>query len=122
MLWFLVRWGLNVVALLVVAWLLKDIHTTLVGAIFAALVLGILNAIVAPILKLLTLPITIVTLGLFMLVINAIMFWLASVIVSDFKVTSVFAVIVGSILYSILTTIIAHFVKGRKSSAAESRN
>lgn len=122
MFWFLVRWGLNVVALLVVAWLLKDIHTTLVGAIFAALVLGILNAIVAPILKLLTLPITIVTLGLFMLVINAIMFWLASVIVSDFKVTSVFAVIVGSILYSILTTIIAHFVKGRKSSAAESRN
>ena len=111
---FLVRWALNVVALVVVAMLLSGIHVTWGAAIIAALVIGILNAIVGPILRILTFPITIVTLGLFLLVINAVLFWLASLIVPGFTVSGVFAVVVGSILYSIFTTIIAHFTKGQK--------
>ena len=111
---FLVRWGLNAVALIVVAWLLSGIHVTWGAAIIAALVIGILNAIVGPILRILTFPITIVTLGLFLLVINAVLFGLSAWIVPGFNVSGVLAVVVGSILYSIFTTIIAHFTKGRK--------
>lgn len=117
---FLVRWGLNAVALIVVAWLLSGIHITWGAAIIAALVIGILNAVVGPILRILTFPITIVTLGLFLLVINALLFWLTSLIVPGFTVSGVFAVVVGSILYSIFTTIIAHFTKGRKRQQSSS--
>jgi putative membrane protein len=120
--WWLLRWGLNAVALLIVAWLLSGIHVTWLAAIIAALVIGVLNAVVGPILKILTLPITIVTLGLFMLVINALLFWLAALIVPGFSVNGAFAIIVGSILYSIFTTIIAHFIKDReKASEAPAR-
>ncbi len=121
MLWFLLRWGLNTVALLVVALLLSGVHVTLLGAIIAALVIGILNAIVGPILKILTFPITILTLGLFLLVINAVLFWLASLLVPGFTVNGFWSVVIGSILYSILTTIVAHFVKSREHAAEAAR-
>lgn len=115
--WLLLRWALNALALLLVAWLLSGVHVTWVAAIIAALVIGILNAVVAPILKLLTFPITIVTLGLFLLVINAFLFWIASLIVPGFSVNGFWSVVIGSILYSIFTTIIAHFVKNREKAS-----
>ena len=111
---FLVRWALNAAALVVVALLPTGVSVTIGAAIVAALVIGILNAVVGPILKILTFPITIVTLGLFLLVINAVLFGLSAWIVPGFNVSGVLAVVVGSILYSIFTTIIAHFTKGRK--------
>jgi putative membrane protein len=117
---FLVRWALNAAALVVVAMLPTGVSVTIGAAIIAALVIGILNAVVGPILKILTFPITIVTLGLFLLVINAALFWLAAGIVPGFSVNGVLAVIVGSILYSIFTTIIAHFTKGRKRQRSSS--
>jgi len=117
LLWILVRWGLNTVALIVVAWLLSGIHVTWGAAIVAALVIGVLNAVVGPILKILTFPITIVTLGLFLLVINAFLFWLASLVVPRFSVNGFWAVVIGSLLYSIFTTIIARFVEGREKAA-----
>src|SRR3546814_1642326 len=71
-------WILNAVALLVVAYILPGITVASFGsALIAALVLGLLNTLVKPILILLTLPITIVTLGLFLLVLNALVFWFA---------------------------------------------
>jgi putative membrane protein len=115
--WILVRWGLNTVALIVVAWLLSGIQVTWGAAIIAALVIGVLNAVVGPILKILTFPITIVTLGLFLLVINAFLFWIASAVVPGFSVNGFWAVVIGSILYSIFTTIIARFVEGREKAA-----
>ena len=117
---FLVRWALNAAALIVVAMLPTGVSVTVGAAIVAALVIGILNAVVGPILKILTFPITIVTLGLFLLVINAALFWLAAGIVPGFSVNGVLAVVVGSILYSIFTTIIAHFTKGRKRQRSSS--
>ncbi len=114
------RWALNAAALIVVAMLPTGVSVTVGAAIVAALVIGILNAVVGPILKILTFPITIVTLGLFLLVINAALFWLAAGIVPGFSVSGILAVIVGSILYSIFTTIIAHFTKGRKRQRASS--
>jgi putative membrane protein len=113
----LVQWGLNAVALILVAWLLSGIQVTWGAAIIAALVIGVLNAVVGPILKILTFPITIVTLGLFLLVINAFLFWIASAVVPGFSVNGFWAVVIGSILYSIFTTIIARFVDGREKAA-----
>src|SRR5690606_28268333 len=74
----LLVWILNAVALLIVAYLLPGINVASFGsALIAALVLGLLNTLVKPLLVLLTLPITIVTLGLFLLVLNALVFWFA---------------------------------------------
>lgn len=117
---FLVRWALNAVALIVVAWLLSGVQVTWGAAIVAALVIGVLNAVIGTILKILTFPITILTLGLFILVINAFLFWLASLFVPGFTVSGAFAIIVGSILYSIFTTIIANVTKGRNKAAEAS--
>lgn len=121
LLWLLLRWGLNAAALVLVAWLLSGVHVTWGAAILAALVIGVLNAVIGPILKLLTFPITIVTLGLFLLVINAFLFWLASLVVPGFSVNGFWTVVIGSILYSIFTTIIAHFVKNREKAGEASR-
>ena len=73
----LLLWILNAVALLIVAYLLPGIVVTGFGsALIAAVVLGLLNMLVKPVLILLTLPVTIVTLGLFLFVINALVFWI----------------------------------------------
>ncbi len=72
----LLIWILNAVALLIVAYILPGITVASFGsALIAALVLGLLNTLVKPVLVILTLPITIVTLGLFLLVLNALLFW-----------------------------------------------
>lgn len=83
----LLVWILNAVALLVVAYILPGITVASFGsALIAALVLGLLNTLVKPVLVLLTLPITIVTLGLFLLVLNALVFWFAGSILKGFQV------------------------------------
>ena len=101
-------WLLNAVALLIVAYLLPGI--TVVGfgsALIAALVLGLLNMLVKPVLVLLTLPITIVTLGLFLLVLNALLFWLAGSILRGFQVSGFWWAVAGAILYSIISGLLS---------------
>ncbi len=99
---FLLRLILNVIALMVIAYLVPGISVRGLGAaILAALVLGLVNAVVRPILVLLTLPVTLVTLGLFLLIINAAMFGLAAALVPGFHVNGFGAALVGSVLYSI---------------------
>jgi putative membrane protein len=102
----LIRWILNALALMLIALVLPGMHVTFVAALIAAIVIGAINALLRPIIVLLTLPVTIVTLGLFLLVINALLFWLASAIVPDFHVDSFWTALFASILYSILTGII----------------
>jgi putative membrane protein len=75
------------------------------AALIAALVLGLVNAVIRPILVILTLPATILTLGLFIFVINALLFWFVAEIVQGFKVTGFGAALLGSILYSVITLI-----------------
>ncbi|MCK9510876.1 MAG: phage holin family protein [Pigmentiphaga sp.] len=104
----LLIWLLNAVALLAVAYLLPGITVAGFGsALIAALVLGLLNAIVKPILIVLTIPITIITLGLFLLVINALVFWFAGSILSGFKVAGFWWALGGALLYSIITGLLA---------------
>ena len=104
MLTLLARWILNAAALLLVAYMYPGVHVTSFGAaMIAALVLGLVNAILRPILLILTLPVTILTLGLFIFVINALMFWLVANVVQGFGVDGFWAAMLGSILYSVIT-------------------
>ena len=99
----IIKWLLSAVALLAVAYLYSAVVvTSFTGALIAAAVLGALNAIVRPILVLLTLPVTVVTLGLFLFVVNALMFWAAASLVSGLIVTGFAAALIGSLIYSVL--------------------
>jgi putative membrane protein len=99
MLSLLLRWIVNAGALLLVAYLYPGVHVQdFVTALVAALVLGLVNALIRPILVILTLPVTLLTLGLFLFVINAALFWLVAELVSGFAVSGFWAAFVGSIL------------------------
>lgn len=106
-------WILNAVALLVVAYLLPGITVSSFGAaLVAALVLGLLNTVIKPLLILLTLPLTIVTLGLFLLVLNALVFWLAGSILKGFQVDGFWWAVIGAIVYSIVSTFLSGLLAG----------
>lgn len=95
------------VTLLIVSWILPGFHVQSFGAaVIAALVLGIVNAIVRPILIVLTFPITIVTLGIFLLVINAFMYLLVSAVVPGFHVEGLITAIIGSVITTVVSSIL----------------
>ena len=97
-------WVLNAVALLAVAYLLPSIQIASFGsAMIAAVLLGLVNAVVRPVLILLTLPATLLTLGLFLFVINGLMFWLAGSMIDGFAVESFWSAFFGSLLYSLIS-------------------
>ncbi len=97
----IVRWLLLAAALLLVAHLYPGVVVTSFGAaMIAALVLGALNAVVRPLLVLLTLPVTLLTLGLFLFVINALMFWAAASMLEGLHVAGFGAALLGSLIYS----------------------
>ena len=100
----LVVWLLNALALLAVAYLMPSIQLSgLGGALIAAAVIGLVNMLIKPLLVLLTLPVTIVTLGLFILVINGALFYLVGHVLKGFEVQSLTAGILGALLYSIIS-------------------
>ncbi len=95
----LLRWFLNAVALIMVSYIVPGFHvSSIYAALIAAVILGLINATIRPILLILTLPVTIVTLGLFTLVINALMILLASSIVKGFSVDSFGAALIGGLV------------------------
>ena len=97
-------WILNAVALLAVAYLLPAIHVASFGAaMLAALLLGLVNTVVRPLLLLLTLPVTLLTLGLFIFVVNGLMFWLAGTLIEGFAVGGFWPAVFGSLLYSVVS-------------------
>lgn len=101
------NWIISAAALLIVAWLFPRISVDTVGAAFAAaLVLGLVNAIIRPILQLLAMPITILTFGIFALVINAVMLLLTSSFVTGFHVETFASAFFGSIVLSIVSAIL----------------
>ena len=104
----LIKWILSALALLCVADLYSGVEVRSFGAaLIAALLIGLCNAIVRPILVVLTLPVTVITLGLFLFIINALMFWAASGIAgSGFQVHGFWAALIGSLLYSIISLVI----------------
>jgi len=103
----IVRWLLLAAALLLVAHLYPGVTVASFGsAMVAALVLGLLNTLVRPLLVLLTLPVTVITLGLFLFVINALMFWMAAEVLSGLQVTGFGAALIGSLIYSLCGMVI----------------
>ncbi len=101
------KWLLSAVALLAVAHLYIGVEVkTLMAALVASLVIGLFNTLLRPILILLTLPVTVLTLGLFLFVINALMFWSAAGILEGFHVSGFGAALLGSLIYSVLGVVI----------------
>ena len=101
---FLLRFIINILALGAADWLVNGIYVESYGAlIWTAIVVGILNALIKPIIFILTLPLTIFTLGLFTFVINGFILWLAGELVSGFHVESLGAGILGAIVVSIVS-------------------
>ncbi len=110
---FLVHWLVVAVALWATAWILPGVELSSWPALLvAALVLGFVNAVVRPLLVLLTLPITVLTLGLFYLVVNGAAFALAAAVVPGFQVAGCGWAILGALLMSLLSGFIGLFVGG----------
>ena len=106
MLMLLARWIVNAAALMLVAYIYPGVHVdSFMAALFAALALGLVNAVIRPLLVILTLPVTLLTLGLFLFVINALCFWLVAEMIRGFSVGGFGPALVGSILYSLLTLV-----------------
>lgn len=103
----LIRWLLLAAALLLVAHLYPGVQVrSFVSALIAALVLGLLNTLLRPLLVLLTLPVTVLTLGLFLFIINALMFWAAAFVLDGFGVNGFTAALIGSLIYSLCGMVI----------------
>ena len=103
----IVRWLLLAAALLLVAYLYPGVTVGSFGsAMIAALVLGLFNTLLRPILVLLTLPVTLITLGLFLFVINALMFYFAANVLDGFNVAGFTAALIGSLIYSLCGIVI----------------
>ncbi|HEX5128042.1 MAG TPA: phage holin family protein [Rhodocyclaceae bacterium] len=103
----LIRWALNALALMIVPEIISSISvTSYMAALAAALLLGLVNALIRPVLLILTLPITILTLGIFALVINGLCFWLVSDLVAGFRVPDLWSAMWGALVYSLLTWLV----------------
>jgi putative membrane protein len=112
---FLVRLVLNGLAIIIAAWLLPGIHITgSLSALLAGVILGFVNAIVRPVLFFLTLPLTLLTLGLFIFVINAICFALTAWLVPGFSIDGFFSAVFGALLVSVVSWILNGLVVGRR--------
>jgi putative membrane protein len=107
----LVVWLINTVALAAVAYLMPSVSIASPGAaLAAALVLGLVNTLVRPVLVLLTLPVTVLTLGLFIFVINGLLFWAVGSLVEGFHVAGFWSGVVGAIIYSIVSWLLSALV------------
>lgn len=101
---FIVHWLVISLALGLTAWVVPGVEVSSPGVLLvAALVYGLVNALLKPVLVILTLPLTVMTLGVFYLVLNAILFALASVLVSGFVVTGFGSAFIGAIIMSLLS-------------------
>ena len=108
----LLVWLINTVALIAVAYLMPSITVSSFGtALAAALVLGLVNAIVRPVLVLLTLPVTILTLGLFIFVLNGLLFWMVGTWIEGFSVGGFWSGVIGAILFSLVSWLLSALVQ-----------
>lgn len=115
----LLRWFLSALTLFLVALLVPGFHVAgLYAAFIAALILGLINAIIRPVLLILTLPINVLTLGLFTFVINALMLLLASSIVKGFDVDGFGPALVGALVITLISWAAGSLLKGSEMKRA----
>lgn len=111
----LLLWILNALALLAVTYLLPSIQVDGFGyALLAALVLGFINSLLRPVLTFLTFPITVLSLGIFYLVLNGLLFWLASALLPGFEVEGFFSAVFGAILYGFIAWALSALVPNKE--------
>ncbi len=109
----LLKWLLSAAALLFVAYVYGGVQVqSFSSALIAAFVIGLFNALLRPVLVILTLPVTVVTVGLFLFVINALMFWAAAGVLDGFHVNGFMAALLGSLIYSALGLVIESALGG----------
>ena len=107
----LLVWLVNTAALLAVAYLMPSITiANFTTALVAAAVLGLVNAVIRPILVLLTLPVTVLTLGLFIFVINGLLFWMVASFLEGFHVTGFWSSVLGAVVYSVISWLLSALV------------
>ncbi len=100
----ILTWIINAIALMALPYLMHSVTVTNIGtALIAALVLGLVNTLIRPILVVLTLPVTFLSLGLFILVINAVLFWGVAQLVDGFHVAGFWSAFLAAILYSVIS-------------------
>lgn len=110
----LIRWLLNALALILTDKLIAGISVEGFGAaLIAALVLGIVNAVIRPVVVLLTVPINFITLGLFTLVINGLMLLLVARVVEGFRVDGFFPAVIGAVVLSLISAVLNMIIKER---------
>jgi len=108
---FVLRVLVNAAAIYAVAMILPGVRVSSVwAALGAGLVLGLINAVVRPVLVVLTFPVTLLTLGLFLLVLNGVCLWLASALVEGFEVAGFWWAVLGAILVSLVSWVLTAFV------------
>ncbi|MBC7787506.1 MAG: phage holin family protein [Methylophilaceae bacterium] len=111
----IIAWILNALALLAVTYVVPSIHIAgFTSALIAAAVIGFVNMLIKPILVLLTLPVTILTLGLFILVINGALFYGVGRFLEGFSVTTLGAGIIGALVYSFISWILSSLLMDDK--------
>ena len=111
----LLTWLINALALLALKYILPSITVdTFVTALIVALVLGLINTLIRPLFVILTLPVTILTLGLFLFVINGLLFWAVGSFVPGFHVAGFWAGVFGAIIYSIISWALSALLLSKK--------
>src|SRR3989338_8830923 len=109
-----VKWLINALAIFLVGNFLPGIHVPdYMTALWAALVLSIVNAVIRPILLLVTLPINVITLGLFTFVVNGLMFWFATRFVSGFVIDGFLPAVLGALIVSVIATVLDRLFLGK---------
>ena len=111
----LLGWLINAAAIFLLPYLLAAVNIKDFGtAMVVALIIGLLNTFIRPVLLLLTLSVNVVTLGLFTLVINGLMFWVTSRLVDDFTITGFWWAVLAAVLYSVISSLIASVLLGEQ--------
>jgi putative membrane protein len=110
---WLVRWVLNIIGIILTASIYTTgFRVTLLGAIFGSVILGLVNATIRPVILILTLPLNLLTLGLFTLVVNGFMLWLVSLVLgNNFTFQSFGAAVIAALILMIISSVISFFVK-----------
>jgi putative membrane protein len=110
----LLTWIINASALMALPYLMHSVTVDSIGAaLIAALVLGLVNTLIRPVLVLLTLPVTFLSLGLFILVINGFLFWVVAQLVGGFHVAGFLSAVLAAILYSVISWALSTLLLGK---------
>jgi putative membrane protein len=110
----LLTWIINAAALMALPYLMHSVTVDSIGAaLIAALVLGLVNTLIRPVLVLLTLPVTFLSLGLFILVINGFLFWVVAQLVGGFHVAGFLSAMLAAILYSVISWALSTLLLGK---------